>query len=339
MQVQLSTQTTPIVGNSSFTPLSTLEKTYSLARKIIEGIALIFANLFSFGAINLIGRARLEFRRVFFNDTIIVQKKNYPGLKELRFLSRSQSHIVDINKKNSLGINNIAKNSRAYGYCSEGVNDSKWGCAWRTIQTVMSSFGEVPSFFDLYTRYGSREFLEKQFKDSYPERHKAFPQWKAPHELTNGWAEPFVGHMILKSLGRPSTLLAVNGMPHYCCSPRIFDRQVRFNEFFQLLEDHFKKNDAAPVMIDNGISAMNIIGAGRQDENFNLLIADPHTNPNPDVDNRGIYLIKLGKTGNQIARLYPAAISHTSPWTCKGLSFSLEKRWMVLFPGPDRSTL
>lgn len=127
-------------------------------------------------------------------------------------------------------------------------------------------------------------------------------------------------------------------MPEYCRSPRIFDRQVNFDEFFQLLEDHFKKDDAAPVMIDNGVSAMNIIGTGRQEEYFNLLIADPHTEPNPDIDNRGIYVAEFDNAGKQIARTYPAARSHISPRTYKSLFFTPEKKWMVLFPkNPEKA--
>lgn len=227
-------------------------------------------------------------------------------------------------------ITHRSRKGQLYFYSSESVNDTSWGCGWRAIQTLLSPYyselnREVPDFRRLYQSYGSRDFLTKEYALHYPNG----PQdWLSPHESYYMWADPFIGHMIAKSLGLSSTLLILHGCPE-TFSPAIGDRLISFSELRGILEDHFNQ-DGYPVMIDNGQFAMNIIGVGKEKDNLLLLISDPHLRFDRDEQLlNGIYLIELDDQGNQIDRIYPEEDNHDSKLSYQSLSFK-DSKWLFL---------
>lgn len=61
----------------------------------------------------------------------------------------------------------------------------------------------------------------------------------APHSQSSGWAEPFIGQLILSYYGIESTLLLVNGYPMANSPKDVFDKTVTFTEFIELVLTHF----------------------------------------------------------------------------------------------------
>lgn len=119
------------------------------------------------------------------------------------------------------------------------VKDSGWGCAWRCIQMMLSR--GAPDFQSLFEGYGGRETLLKIYKEMYGEDCHAYKTLKetkfAPHDLQNGWAEPFIGHLILYPMGRKSRLILVNGYPPSANAPNsVFSQLVNYHAFRNLLK-------------------------------------------------------------------------------------------------------
>jgi hypothetical protein len=79
-------------------------------------------------------------------------------------------------------------------------------------------------------------------------------------ELSSGWAEPYIGHLVAYFLGFETELLLVNSYPSSANSPKeVFSRTLNFKEFCTLLETHFQ-DDKSPVMIDDSQFALVIYG-------------------------------------------------------------------------------
>ncbi len=231
-----------------------------------------------------------------------------------------------------------------YGYNAEGIRDHGWGCAWRAIQTCLSAYNIKPSFEELFHLFGRLENLKEIYRDKYPEKELSNSKLFAPYDLSSGWAEPFIGHMVMQFYDIPSTLETVNGIPGSCNAPQhvFHNKSLSFNSFKERLESHFKNNSAAPIMIDDGTYALNIIGVETEGLNTILWIADPHINEgvNKLIDKEkspvGLYKVTLNDTGKKINCSLADEDSHQvsnmfSPGSYEGLNFD-GKRWMVLFP-------
>jgi hypothetical protein len=244
------------------------------------------------------------------------------------------------------GVEYFANNATYYGYNAEGVRDYGWGCAWRVIQTCLSSYDIRVPFVDLFHLFGSSDTLKAIYENKNPA--KKLPQSKtfAPYDLVSGWAEPFIGHMAMHFFGINSSLENVNGVPASCNAPKevFHNNSLVFKEFKNKLEDHFKQKNAAPVMIDDGTYALNIIGIGNNGLNTTLWIADPHihegVNQGPQTKKPiGLYTVTFNENGHKIHPALKEEDKFQEPHlfsggSYKGLDFE-NKHWMVLFPNSN----
>lgn len=231
-----------------------------------------------------------------------------------------------------------------YGYNAEGIRDYGWGCAWRAIQTCLSAYKINPSFEELFHLFGPFENLKDIYGDKYPTQELSNSKLFAPYDLSSGWAEPFIGHMVMHFYDIPSTLETVNGTLGSCNAPQhvFHNKSLNFNSFKERLENHFKDETAAPIMIDDGTYALNIVGVETEGLNTILWMADPHINEgvNKLIDKEkspaGLYKVTLNDAGKQISCSLADEDSHQvsnmfSAGSYKGLHFD-SKCWMVLFP-------
>lgn len=240
------------------------------------------------------------------------------------------------------GITHFSKNATYYGYNAEGVRDHGWGCAFRAIQTCLSSYNITVPFKELFHLFGPASNLKQLFKNKYPNENIENEQSFAPYDLVNGWAEPFIGEMVMHFHEISASLECVNSIPA-CNAPRqvFHNKALSFTDFSTRLERHFKTEKASPVMIDDGLTALNIIGMGRRGTDTILWIADPHIKDgvNNATGNKtpcGLYSITLDGQGKQIDCSLFHEDAHQLPGMyCQqsytGLHFA-NKPWMVLFP-------
>lgn len=261
-------------------------------------------------------------------------------------------------------VKSFSKNTVFYSYNGEGIYDYGWGCAWRAIQTCLSAYKiEIP-LENLFHLFGPQENLKAIYEDKYPKKKLSTSKRFPPYFRSDGWAEPFIGHMVMHFYNIPSTLEKVNGLPAGCSAPaEVFpDKHLSFSDFRTRLEQHFNNTDSAPVMIDDGIYTSNIVGieiveSGRDESGTILLntllwIADPHISPgvNPRVSLNlspgkspvGLYKVILDNTGKQIDQLNGCSLYNDedkhqvdhmfSKNSYGGIRFDRSKSWMVLFP-------
>lgn len=311
----------------------------------------------------------------------------------------SENSIIDISTLQPPKGMKCAKQAFLYSYYAQDsveetplekkqqhVEDYGWGCAWRAIQTCLSSLigkNKVPRFESLYYFYGDEEKLKELYKDKWGNNLIYGKTKNAPHSLDNGWAEPFIGEMVLHGYGYEADLFALNGIPGNANSPdevfanapvhkveantvsssdnvpkdtvsRTQKGRLNFGDFTEKLNEHFSKETPAPVMIDNGVYAMNIIGCRlNSDATTTLWISDTHINggstkakdTKPPVS---VYSVTLGKTGERISfephdptdeKRLPQGIRKLM-YSDGAASESLDFRrpWMVLFPGGKKLT-
>jgi len=281
-------------------------------------------------------------------SAVVLRNVNVSSLKQLTLLTQA-----DVNRVYPLseclvpqGIDHYAKGASFFSFDAEGIDDYGWGCAWRSIQTCMSSLPKEKrsSFLELYDRYGSEETL-KEIYDSHHknklerEGERAF----APQDIESGWAEPFIGQLIFQDLGVDADLQFVNLLPVGHNSPRMVfpNNPIAFNDLKERLKAHFEKEPTFPVMIDNGTYAYAIVGYGEgENDRAHLWIADPHIEKrvnkgkSPDV---GLFMIAFDKEGKGFSSSFVEESRHKM--LLNGSSFDNLYRgfqtqgWMVLFPG------
>jgi len=217
----------------------------------------------------------------------------------------------------------FSKAATFYGYNAEGIQDYGWGCAWRAIQTCLSAYETNPSFEGLFHLFGPFGNLQLIYEDKYPTEKLSDSKLFAPYDLSSGWAEPFIGHMVMHFYGIPSTLETVNGIPGNCNAPgHVFhNKSLNFNSFKERLENHFKSEAAAPIMIDDGTYALNIVGVETEGLNITLWMADPHIKEgvNKLIDKEkspaGLYTVTLNDKGKQINCSLADEDRHQVKWT------------------------
>ncbi len=242
-------------------------------------------------------------------------------------------------------VSGFVKKGYYYGYNSESVMDFGWGCAWRCIQMLLrcelcntAQESLMPSFENLFLNFGSKSVLVALYQKlhSLPAPPACLQERKfAPHDLTSGWAEPFIGQLVLSHFGFPHSLIAVNGIPTDALAPEeAFSAHVQsWKEFVGALLDHFSHPSPTPVMIDDASYAYCIIGLQVTSENNHtrLWIADPHSGANVGAEPVGLYWVELDPAGKQVASSVPE--ERRPRMYANGcdtqLSFE-EKGWMAL---------
>jgi len=276
------------------------------------------------------------------------ERKGLKEIRESKLLKNFPSRIADIEalrKDNtdfqiltSGKIQHMGKNMQHYAYTSEGVEDTSWGCAWRAIQTMLSSYyhgntASIPGFQELYKKYCTHEFMQEQFAKIYPSEAKTTHDWKAPEDDWHMWADPFVARIILSDLTVDATLYSVQNAPRVL-SPNVNDGNVTFPQFREKLVEHFQKQ-GFPLVIDNGKFALNILGVGTSDDGkTHLLIGDPHLLfEREDHPLNGLYVVTLDQEGRQIAYDYPRQDQHfyddENGYSYNVVDFSPGKEWLV----------
>lgn len=240
------------------------------------------------------------------------------------------------------GISNWTKNCTCYAYNSEGIRDYGWGCAWRTIQTCLSSLNlEVPPFADLFHFFGRRENLMQLYMDSYGIDDLS-REWTdrpfAPYDLSNGWAEPFIGQMVLHHYQYNSQLELINSRPTCYAPAEVFKfPPLNFEAFKQRVESHFTQANPPALVLDDGKYAFNIVGFGTISSSKETLlwIYDPHIEEGVGASH-GLYTITLDEWGHQIACSVNEEQKSNmfNQNSYRGIDFQ-SKAWMILFPSND----
>ncbi len=232
-----------------------------------------------------------------------------------------------------------------YHYSCESVDDYGWGCAWRSMQSVLKYQLSVTnqnkdneiSFYNLFMKFGKKDTLIKLYEDmkkkqdmnkkediSKPLKNKAF----APHDIDNGWAEPFISQLVLYDFGFQGELILINGYPKYYFAPKeVFEKPIELSEFEELLKNHFMQKNAGPIIMDDGYSSISVIGVKFDEENSNmeLIIMDPHAINDPKI---GLYIVKLNSSNGDFIEIIP------NNHVCASVSvhFSDKKPWMIYVP-------
>ena len=216
-----------------------------------------------------------------------------------------------------------------YFYDCECIKDYGWGCAWRTTQTALKTYLNLLtnyllkntiklkdeyctilanlqsfsfSFEKIFLLYGSRIKLDEIYLKT--KNLKTIPDYLkiidyAPFETQNGWAEPFISYLIFSDQGIKGRLLLLNKHPRHAFAPReVFeDHILSYEEFKALIISHFSGENCAPIIIDDSLVSLNVLGFTYTHNKFTLLIGDPHVEQKNPGDS-GIYSIILCEKGN-----------------------------------------
>jgi hypothetical protein len=226
------------------------------------------------------------------------------------------------------------KHLTQYYYNCESINDTNWGCAWRSLQTVLSYLLSIKkrkeniSFKNLFLNYGKRDVLLNLYLKVY--KKEEIPNYLnipfSPFENENGWAEPFISKLILFDFGFEGQLILINNYPFNAYAPEeVFDKIIKFEDFVNLLDEHFNHENSTPVIIDDSIVSVIISGIKKENDFIYFIILDPHIRDD-DKGEKGVYFIKLNKNGyfDFEENPQPTILGQT-------LCFD-EKSWMVFIP-------
>jgi len=226
-----------------------------------------------------------------------------------------------------------------YHYACESVDDSSWGCAWRSLQSTLrfqlslSKQKKDISFYNILMQYGQKNILMEIFEKMCNKENKndileiLNNRKFAPFENKSGWAEPFISQLVLYDFGFEDDLILVNGYPRNSYAPKeVFDKTVTFKEFKEILKNHFNNANSGPIILDDAIASTAIIGIefNADNGNISLMIMDPHAINNP---RDGLYIISLDANGKRI-QIEPNNLILAS----NSIYFSDNKPWMVYIP-------
>ena len=259
--------------------------------------------------------------------------------------SLSQSNIL-LNKFGSEKLNNFLLTDLThlyfYFYSCESVDDSGWGCAWRSLQSTLrfqlslNNIKKDISFNNIFMKYGPKNILIEIYK----KMNSSFDDEKlnnivniltnknfAPYDNNNGWAEPFISQLVLYDYGFKGDLILINDYPKRAYAPKeIFNRIVNFKEFKEILKQHFSQKNPGPIILDDSQASICIIGIKFLTENNNIevIIMDPHTTVEAE---KGLYIITLDENGGFVEINPPKLILAGS-----SIYFDENKPWMVYIP-------
>jgi hypothetical protein len=270
-----------------------------------------------------------------------------------------------------------SKTSTFYSYNGEGSFDYSWGCCWRSTQTSLSAavgepgrLKEVPAFEHLFHLFGREESLRIIYEDFLKARTGLFGEELekavnevfegatfSPYQHVYGWGNPFVSQLMMHYYGFSSELFVVNDIPDSLKHRKVTDRVSAgtFNTFEPLkakLLEHFSEENPMPVIVDDGLFAMSIVGASYSDGETMIWMGDPHIkgggnnedspliynteDPKKSLETTydalaGLYTVTLDERGRQIRNSVVKHAVMFSKNSYNGTEF-MEKSWMVLFP-------
>ena len=247
--------------------------------------------------------------------------------KELEIIFKEKFSKINFKTSN-------LKHLTQYYYKCELINDNTWGCAWRSLQTVLSYLLSIQqrkeniSFQNLFLKYGKREVLLNLYLKCY--RKEEVPNYLnipfSPYENENGWAEPFISKLILFHFGFEGKLILINDYPVNAYAPEeVFEEKINFEDFVNLLDEHFNHENSTPVIIDDSIVSIIISGIKIENDFIYFIILDPHI-IGDEKGEKGVYYIKLNKNGyfDIQENPQPTILGQT-------LSFDI-KHWMAFIP-------
>ena len=226
-----------------------------------------------------------------------------------------------------------------YYYNCESVDDSGWGCAWRSLQSALrfqlslNNQKKDISFYTLFTKYGNKSTLIEIYKKMNKDKEdinnivdiltkKNF----APHDNSSGWAEPFISQLTLYDFGFKGDLILVNDYPKRSYAPKeVFEKTVDFVAFKEILKQHFEQKNPGPIILDDSQVSIAVIGIKFNTNNIiELIIMDPHANTQPEI---GFYIITLDENGKGLEINPPNYV--LASWK---IYFNENKPWMVYIP-------
>ena len=120
------------------------------------------------------------------------------------------------------------------------------GCAWRSMQSVLKyqlslsnqNKDKEISFYNLFMKYGDKNTLVdiftkmKENKNHTNELNILKNKEFAPHESSNGWAEPFISQLVLYDFGFEGELILINNYPSNSYDPKeVFSETLDFEQF------------------------------------------------------------------------------------------------------------
>lgn len=228
-----------------------------------------------------------------------------------------------------------------FHYNCESVVDFGWGCAWRSMQSLLKFQLSLSnqdkdkdiSFYHLFMKYGAKDTLldifikMKNNQDTSEVLNSLIDKKFAPYETDNGWAEPFISQLVLYDFGFDGELILINSYSNHNYAPQgAFNRTITFKQFKELLKTHFNQENPGPIIIDDSYSSLSIIGVKFDDksENIELIIMDPHTYDKPE---KGLYIIVLNKDGE-----FYNIIPFEHVLASKSVFFDRNKPWMAYIP-------
>ena len=269
---------------------------------------------------------------------------------KLIILPESENKVLNIEQskllENKFGMDKVKEFSTVnlshlyfYHYKCESVNDTNWGCAWRSMQTVLkyqlslTNQNKDISFYNLFMKYGDKNNLIDIFKKMRKDqdiseiinklKKKAF----SPFEANSGCAEPFISQLVLSDFGFDGELFLVNGYCNLNYAPEeVFAETIDFNKFKEKLKTHFSQINPGPIIIDDAYISVIIFGVKFNEENksIELLIMDPH---GVEEAEKGLYIIVLNEDGKYLDKI-PKELVLAS----ESVYFSDNKEWMVYIP-------
>ena len=280
-------------------------------------------------------------------------KQNKPYKRETLIpIPESESQVLNIQQskilENKFGIDILKQLSTVnlehlyfYHYKCESINDLNWGCAWRSMQTVLKYQLSLSNqkkdkdikFYNHFMKYGDKNTLINIFKEMTKNQDKSeavnklFKKKFAPFEIDCGWAEPFISQLILYDFGFEGELFLINGYSTHSYAPKeVFSKTLKFSEFTEKLKNHFQQENPAPIIMDDSYISVCIIGVKfNENNNIVLLIMDPHVGDVKVVDN-GIYIIFLNDEGIPLGK-----IPDKDVLVSNAVYFD-NKNWMAYFP-------
>lgn len=153
------------------------------------------------------------------------------------------------------------------------IDDKGWGCAWRALQTQLSSYIKtIPTLHDLYYFFGNKQKISEIYNNVYTGECK----YIAPYEKWSGWADPYMSHIVMLYYNLPSTFAFVHNINYEWTGQ--FNENInciKFDKFLEIVK-RIIKEEKKTIMVDDNTYAYSIIGYHEEDNTDYFWVADPH---------------------------------------------------------------